>query len=295
LTGVDPGSLGVVLAGGGSVGIGWELGVLIALQTEGVSLGAANRIVGTSAGSIVGALLGSGLSMEVAGQRLLNPNSELAVVPPAPELRAEVLGLWTDGPLTQATRVQLGRIALDASTVPLAAWLALIDELIGTQTWPAALAVTAVDAEDGTYRVFDAGSGVPLAAAVAASCTIPGWFPPVPLEGRLWVDGGLRSMSNADLVGRAARIIVLAPFRRDGRSLPQLEAELAPSRAAGARVAIVLPDPAFFDATAGDSMDPRFVAAAGAAGFTDGRRSAAEVRSLIGGASTATTTAGQLG
>jgi NTE family protein len=288
LTGVDPGSLAVVLAGGGAVGIAWELSVLIGLEAEGVALGGAARIVGTSAGSIVGALLGSGMPLLESGRRLLSPNPEMAIVPPAPEIRAEVNARWSAGPLTRTERAELGRIALDAPTVRLETWLGRIETMLDTKVWPAALVVTAVDAENGVFRGFDAAAGVPLAAAVAASCTIPGWFPPVPMAGRRWVDGGLRSMTNADLARPAGRIVVIAAFRHDGRSLHRLEAELAPARAAGARVAIVLPDQAFLDATSGDSMDPRHLPVAGATGIADGRQAAAEVRAVIQGSALAT-------
>jgi NTE family protein len=293
LTGVDPESLAVVLAGGGTVGIGWELSVLIGLEAEGVALGGANRIIGTSAGSIVGALLGSGVPLLESGRRLLSPNPALAIVPPAAELRAEVTARWSAGPLTRTERAELGRIALDAPTVPLEAWLGRIETTLDSHVWPAALVVTAVDAENGMFRGFDATAGVPLAAAVAASCTIPGWFPPVPIAGRRWIDGGLRSMTNADLARPAGRIVVIAAFRRDGRSLHRLEAELAPARAAGARIAIVLPEQAFLDATSADSMDPRHLALAGATGVADGRQAAAEVRAVIDRSAVATAPSGR--
>ena len=284
LTGVDPGGLAAVLAGGGTAGIAWELGVLIGLEAEGVTLAHAARIIGTSAGSIVGTLLGSGLPLRDSGRRLLGPNPELPsdhAVPPAAMIAAQVSARWSDGPLSQAVRAELGQIALSASTVPLEIWLARMSATLGTDVWPAALVVTAVDAESGAFGTFDAGSGVPLAAAVAASCTIPGWFPPVPLDGRRWVDGGLRSTTNADLVGTADRIVVIAPLRVESRSRRRLEAELEPARTVGARVAFVLPNPAFLDSTGGNLMDPRFVAAAGAAGLSDGRRAAAEVRAVL--------------
>jgi NTE family protein len=287
LTGVDPGDLAVVLAGGGTVGIAWELGVLIGLEAKGVSLGGAARIIGTSAGSIVGTLLGSGQSLQDSGRRLLGPNPGAGVAPPAPEIMAEVRTRWSDGPLTQAARADLGRIALKAPTVPLEAWLARIAATLGTETWPAALVVTAVDAETGAFKAFDAAAGVPLAAAVAASCTIPGWFPPVPLDGRRWVDGGLRSISNADLAGTAGRIVVVAAFRRDGGSRRRLEAELMPARAAGARIAIILPDADYLDSTGGNLMDPGYVPSAGAAGLADGRRAATRVQAVIEGPVTA--------
>ncbi len=279
-------SLALVLAGGGTVGMAWELGVLIGLQAEDVDLSAADRIVGTSAGAIVGTLLGSGVPLGVSGVRLLGPvpdGPDEAIPVPDPGLLADIDARWSEGPLSQPARAELGRIALTAPTPPLTSWLERIQATIGTETWPAALIVTAVDAEDGAAGTFDAASGVPLVDAVAASCTLPGWFPPVPLHGRHWVDGGLRSTSNGDLAGVADTIVAIAPFRLDGVSRRRLDAELEPARAAAARILVILPDPAFLESSRGKMMDPSLVAAAGATGIADGRRAGAEARTLLDG------------
>src|SRR5258708_25357181 len=53
-------SRALVLGGGGPVGIGWEAGLLAGLADAGVALGDADLVVGTSAGSVVGAQLTSG-------------------------------------------------------------------------------------------------------------------------------------------------------------------------------------------------------------------------------------------
>src|SRR5690349_12782561 len=47
----------LVLGGGGPVGVAWEAGVLAGLAEGGVDLSRPDRIVGTSAGSLVGARL----------------------------------------------------------------------------------------------------------------------------------------------------------------------------------------------------------------------------------------------
>ena len=52
-------------------------------------------------------------------------------------------------------------------------------------------------------RVVFGGTGAPeagLAEAVAASCAIPGFFEPVSIKGRRYVDGGLHSLCNLDLL-----------------------------------------------------------------------------------------------
>lgn len=56
---------GIVLGGGGVLGGTWAIGALCALeQTHGFAATAADVIVGTSAGSVLGALLGCGVSPE---------------------------------------------------------------------------------------------------------------------------------------------------------------------------------------------------------------------------------------
>ena len=69
-----------------------------------------------------------------------------------------------------------------------------------------------VDAETGEERVLDRTSGVGLVEAVAASCAVPAVWPPVTIDGRRYIDGGVRSGSNADLAADADTVVVLAPM-----------------------------------------------------------------------------------
>ena len=85
--------------------------------------------------------------------------------------------------------------------------------LVSTE-WPERpLVVTAVDTETGEFTTFDRDSGVPLVSAVAASCAVPGVYPPVTIDGRRYMDGGMRSAANADLAQGYDRLVVLAPIR----------------------------------------------------------------------------------
>jgi NTE family protein len=69
--------------------------------------------------------------------------------------------------------------------------------------------VTAVDAESGEPVAWHRGSGVPLDRAVAASCAVPAIYPPVTIGGRRYMDGGIRSATNADLAAGCSAVIVL--------------------------------------------------------------------------------------
>jgi NTE family protein len=79
-------------------------------------------------------------------------------------------------------------------------------------TWPAGrLLIPAVDAESGEVAVFDRGSGVDLTDAVTASCAVPGVWPPVTIGGRRYIDGGVRSGTNADLATGCDLVLVVTP------------------------------------------------------------------------------------
>ena len=75
--------------------------------------------------------------------------------------------------------------------------------------------MTAVDAHSGALTVFTKESGVDLADAVAASCAVPGVWPPVTIGGHRYVDGGVRLGSNADLAVGCERVLVITPSRAD--------------------------------------------------------------------------------
>ena len=153
---------------------------------------------------------------------------------------------------------------------------------LGTADWPAGLRVTAVDSRSGELRVFERSSGVPLVRAVAASCTVPAFFPPVVIEGRPHIDGGIASGTHADLAlaRQPERVLVIAPF--DGRSPGigavmerQRDRELARLRDADREVALIAPSSEAFAAMGPNFMDASRRAAAVEAGVAQGRREAA--------------------
>jgi len=111
---------------------------------------------------------------------------------------------------------ELGKLALAASTPPEERSVAWFARELGATRWPAVLRVSAVDAESGELRIFDAASGVPLERAVAASCCVPGIFAPVSIEGRRYIDGGVRSGTHADLAlaSGARHVLVMTPMVR---------------------------------------------------------------------------------
>ena len=75
----------LVLGGGGVTGVAWEIGLVAGLADAGVHLSTADLVVGTSAGSVVGALLTSGADLETLYERQLRPPGQER----APRLRPE--------------------------------------------------------------------------------------------------------------------------------------------------------------------------------------------------------------
>ena len=139
-----------------------------------------------------------------------------------------------------------------------------------------------VDVETGRHRGVDAASGVDLAAAISASCAIPGLFPPIPFDGARWMDGGVRSGTSADLASAhgADRVLVVAPMcDRVGSVGPisqrALEVELAGLEAVGAWACAVLPGEAEAARMGDDLMNPAFVDASLEVGLAQGRALAA--------------------
>lgn len=207
-----------VLGGGGVFFIAWQISYLRELQRRGVDIGSATKVVGTSAGSVVSALL--------AGGRLKLASRELALLAKAPGL---VSAMAPSGNLTpsQARAVDLFREATDAqpATVRAIGYAALaadafpadklrlsLASLLAMRKWPsAALNAVAVDAYTGERVVVHGGAGVPVAAAAAASSSVPGLFSPQPVLDRRCMDGGVSgSGTHCDLVAGAERVVVLA-------------------------------------------------------------------------------------
>lgn len=247
----------LVLGGGGITGIAWMLGMVAGLAEQGIELRAADDIVGTSAGSVVGAQLATGVDVEERyAAQLVDPSGETAsALGRGAMLR---LGLALIGPRDpERLRARIGRFARTARTVTEAERLAVIGRRLPVHEWPErSLRITAVDAYDGAFRVLDRDSGISLVEAVAASCAVPGVYPSVTTNGTRYMDGGVRSPANADVAEGAARVVVLAPIVRGIGPLIGVAEQVEQLRAGGARVALVSPDAAAVTAIGRNVLDP---------------------------------------
>ncbi len=226
----------IVLGSGGVLGGAFHAGVIKALlDSRGLDVRDANVIVGTSAGSISGALLGAGLHpndlyrretrqpLSPAGQRLLGrarakigERGEQRTAwgrPAAADM--SMRGLW------DPFRVAPGSIAaglMPRGTVSTERISQLVDTMIedradGTWAWPGDpfLQVCAVDLKTGHRAVFDGSGGETLGQAVAASCSVPGVFEPVAIGDNEYLDGGAHSSDNVDVLrGQGFDLVVVS-------------------------------------------------------------------------------------
>jgi NTE family protein len=242
----------LVLGGGGPVGVAWQTGLVAGFARCGVDLGRADHLLGTSAGALVGARL-----------RLADRAADLAdpllaaAPPPSMAALADPDRMWLLELLSEArgaarhpaeVRRELGALALGAAVMGEEAYLDFMAGSFhapGPFAWPQRdFACAAVDVEDGGFQVWQADSGVDLLAAVAASCAVPAIFPPVTLGGRRYMDGGMRSSTNADLAAGYDLVVILAvrlaamPDALTG----QLDEEVDALQASGATVVLITPD-----------------------------------------------------
>ncbi|MFF9405433.1 patatin-like phospholipase family protein [Streptomyces anandii] len=267
----------LVLGGGGVGGIAWITGLLTGLADAGRDVTGADVIVGTSAGSAVAAQLGSGLGLEELYARQVEPARQAHEIMAEMDLEAFAaeLGLVLgSGATAPELRRAMGKFALGSETVPEDERRAVIESRLPVHDWPTrTLRIVAVDAESGEPRVFDNTSGVGLVDAVAASCAVPGVWPPVTIEGRRYVDGGVRSMANADYAEGASRVLVVVPMGavEPFPSDSPLERSVRELRARGAEVVVVEPDEASRAAVGDNPLDPATRAPAARAGRAQGR------------------------
>lgn len=251
----------LVLGGGGVAGIGWETGLLLGLAEAGLELTDADRIIGTSAGSAVGAQIATGVPLTDLFERQLAPPPAAATAN-RPTIDVEKL-IGELGAILMGTTVgiartkAIGEYALAAETGSEAKRRVEIAARLPIQTWPAdRLEITAIDANTGELRVFtpaDDGT-VELVDAVAASCAVPGIRPPVTIGATRYIDGGVRTTTNYDLALGADVVLVIAPMI----DLPTTDPELITRReqlAGSAALLTITPDEASVAAIGTNPMD----------------------------------------
>jgi NTE family protein len=282
---------GLVMGGGGVVGIAWELGVLDALlQEQALTPSEAQTLVGTSAGSVVSTQLAGGRSIDdLVAEQLAPPRGATGGGAAAPDMNAVMAifgGMMTATEMTRELALTTGKLALEAPTGSEESWIGWFEQAVGVDAWPDAdLRIVAMSCTRGERRVWTKADGVDLHRAVASSCSVPGMFPPVTIDGDRYTDGGAWSPSNADvLAGEGLDAVVfigpIGGFLAGAR--PQVEVELELCASKGARTATLLPGPDFASLQM-SLMDPAFRKQGLEVGRIDGKAAAADIRRAIEG------------
>jgi NTE family protein len=225
---------GLVLGGGGVLGAAWMIGALSAVaDAYDWDPREAQILVGTSAGSVLSALLGCGIGVDTLlnhqrgvqgpGDPEIDFDHDTAsggALPPLPRF-----GIGSASLLGRAVR-HPGRVPILAALAGLAprgrGTLTPVGDLVHTvspgdgwaphpATW-----IVGMDYDTGRRIAFGAPGApqAPLAEAVMASCAIPGWYTPIPIGGRRYVDGGTCSPTSLDLLAGQGldEVVVLAPM-----------------------------------------------------------------------------------
>ncbi|MGW3591176.1 patatin-like phospholipase family protein [Streptomyces fungicidicus] len=272
---------GLVLGGGGLTAYAWETGMLAGLAEAGVDLGGAEVLAGTSAGSLLALELAAGAEPADLYEEQVNRERTLLEVDFT--LGMTVRYLWAALGSRDPDRVveRLGRLALSVRDVPEADVLDAIRPLLPVTAWPErALRFFATDALTGRTTGLDAGSGADLPRAMAATCALPPLFPPITVgEGR-WMDGGVRSTANVDLMSDCRRVVALAPIPKGPGASPGAVAQGAALAAGGARTVVLVPDREARRAFGRNPLDPSRVPGAARAGRRQAAAYADRVRAV---------------
>ena len=211
-------SYGLSLGGGGLFFVAWQVAYLHALAEGGLKVDAADRVVGTSAGSVVAtALLGGRLNLlhrELAV--VAKAPKVLSALAPASDLRPSqqrALDLfWQARDSEPDTLRAIGHAALASAGPPPRTMRRNLSLVMGATRWPSpALHISCADAYTGERCIVTHEAGASVAAAAAASSAVPGLFPPQLIADRRCMDGGVSgSGTHLDLLAGAQRVLVLA-------------------------------------------------------------------------------------
>ena len=281
------GERALVLGGGGSTGNAWLIGVIAGLFDAGLDVTEADLIIGTSAGSTAAAQITSASPtrlmadiLAAAPQPRTGPvGSDGGRVPRGPvadhlERMSRIIAAAEDA---ADMRRRMGAAALDMDAASDGSgqtrWRATVAARLPSQRWPEqAVLITVVDAHTGEPVVFDRHSGVDLVDAVAAS-TAGG--PAYSIGDHRYIDGGYRSIENADLAAGYGRVLVLSPFGGASRHPREwgthLAAQVDELRARGSRVETISPDSNSEHLFGANAMDLSLRPPAARAGYDQGR------------------------
>ncbi|AYF74438.1 patatin-like phospholipase family protein [Nocardia yunnanensis] len=269
----------LVLGGGGAVGLSWMAGVVIGLREAGIEPTLAERIVGTSAGAVVGAALAAGVDLNLLLRRP-DPDTEIPPIAFDPNAFGEIMAiLATPGISPDEARRRAGQRALEMNVGAPADHIARIGAFVGDVDWPQRdLRITACSVGTGELRVWTPGGKATLREALACSTSVPGVFPPIPVDGDHYIDGGMRSPINADLAAGAERMLIIEPLAHLFPHSPT-DRDLG-----GAATRFIVPDAASIEIFGLDLFNAIALVPAHEAGLRQGTEAAASLKDFWPGA-----------
>jgi NTE family protein len=279
----------LVFAGGGLAGIAWETGILRGIADESPATAKAllnsDVLVGTSAGSTVAAQLSSGFGLDALFDRQtatssaeLNPNVGVEEI-----TELFVTAMMEPNATTTEKLQKIGAVALSTATVTEPVRREVIAQRLPSHDWPQReLRISAIDTATGELVAFDRTSGLGLVDAVAASCAVPGVWPPVTIGDRRYMDGGVGSSVNLALAADCDVAVVLVP---SGRSTPSPFGGDAVDEIAafGGSAFGVFADDEALAAFGANPLDPACRVPSALAGREQGRRVAGDVADFLDG------------
>lgn len=278
----------LVLGGGGVAGIAWETGILLGIADESSAAAQAllesDLLLGTSAGSAVVAQLGSGLSLaELFARQVSEVSAEIDPGVGIDAIAELFLAAVADPDATlTARRQRIGAVGSAADTVAGPVRREVIAQRLPSHDWPErALRITAIDIDAGELVAFDRDFGVDLVDAVAASCAVPGAWPPVTIGDRRFMDGGIGSTINLHLADGCETAVVLVPAGALAPSVFGTGAATELVEFRGEVLGIFADDESLAE-FGPNPLDPQCRPASARAGRAQGRREAAAVAEFLG-------------
>jgi NTE family protein len=295
-----PHNLALVLGGGGAAGQAWQIGVIAGLAEAGLDLTeAADLVIGTSSGSTTAAWVRSGIpAAELFAKILAEPSRPSRQRPSSAQANPVFERMRAIGAAANSAaelRRAMGAYGLESDSAygpeVTEQRRAMVAARLPSHEWSdRPMIVAAVNAQTGELTAFDRDSGVDLVDAVTAATALPGGAPTHSVNGRRYINGGVRSPDNADLASGYATVVVLSPFSERSGPLPEgqfeglrrfpgadLASQVEALRDQGSHVEVITPDTDSRAAMGTNQMDLATRIPSARAGLAQGKQEATRV------------------
>ena len=249
----------IVLGGGGSLAIGFELGYLSGLSEKGIDIRNAELVIGTSGGAQAGTSIASNQSWDEIYDNQIAPKSDEA--PPVDDM-TEIFKRYKEIEESSNTPKEwiknYSLYALEDHKFNEMVHINRLKNRIQVTEWPESLMITAVNANKDERVALTKEDHVDLHRAMASSGSLPGVWPATTINGEKHFDGVCHSMENADLAKGAQKVLIMAT------NLPvstpyTLNDAIKELEESGSEVKLITPSKAIFaklQELGGNTVDP---------------------------------------